>query len=212
MIEIIDDEITTEIAEATTNALAEVTLTKHMDLEKMLEMSTMLSKSTIIPQTYRNYPENVFVAMEMAQRMDVPLMMVMQNLYVIQGKPSWSGASMGAMVMANPNFTNVELKYVGTPNTDSWGAYVTAINKKTGNELRGATVTITTAKKEGWYQKSGSKWQTIPELMLAYRAYSWFARVYMPQAMMGLNSVEEVEDISTPTVASTINPYEKGDK
>jgi len=145
--------------------------------------------------------------------MDVPLMMVMQNLFVIQGKPSWSGTSMGAMIRSSSQFTEVELIYVGEENKDSWGAYVTAKVRKTGKQVKGATVTIATSKKEGWYQKTGSKWQTIPELMLAYRAYSWFARVYMPEAMMGLHSVEEIEDVEKSSEASsTLNPYTEGEK
>ena len=63
------------------------------------------------------------------------------------------------------------------------------------------------AKKEGWYQKGGSKWQTIPELMLSYRAYAFFGRVYCPEIMMGLQSAEEVEDVSTKKTVS--NPYVK---
>ena len=52
------------------------------------------------------------------------------------------------------------------------------------------------AKKEGWYSKSGSKWQTMPELMLAYRASAFFARVHVPEALMGISTAEENEDIS----------------
>ena len=86
------------------------------------------------------------------------------------------------------------------------GAYVTAINTKTGKLLKGGTVTIGISRKEGWYQKSGSKWQTIPELMLSYRAYSWFGRVYCPELLMGLQSAEEVEDVTT-TKTTVANPY-----
>src|SRR5690606_33077134 len=47
---------------------------------------------------------------------------------------------------------------------------------------------------EGWLTKNGSKWQTIPELMLRYRCASFFGRLYAPELLMGLQASEEVQD------------------
>lgn len=181
-----------------------------MSFDQLMTMATMLAKSTIVPLTYQNRPENTFVALDMASRMGVSPMVVMQNLYIIQGKPSWSGQAMASMIRNSREFRNVELHYVGTPNTDSWGAYVTAERASNGKEIKGGTVTIAIAKREGWFQKVGSKWQTIPELMLAYRAYAWFGRVYCPEILMGLQSTEEVYDVAQPEVQErkVVNPYE----
>ena len=114
---------------------------------------------------YQHRPENCFVALDMASRMGLSPMIVMQNLYVVQGKPSWSGSAIASMIRSSKQFKNVQLKYVGQPNTDNWGAYVQAENVNTGEIIKGGTVTIMTSKKEGWYQKNGSKWQTMPEQM-----------------------------------------------
>ena len=180
-----------------------------MPMAELLKTADMLSKSTIVPQAYQHRAENCFVAMDMASRMGVSVMMVMQNMHMIQGKPSWSGQAVCAMIRANPQFRNVTLNYVGTPNTDSWGAFVTAERISTGQILKGGTVTIATAKKEGWFQKAGSKWQTMPELMLAYRSYAWFGRVYCPEIMMGMQTMEETYDIvDTTDKVDTKNPYE----
>lgn len=180
-------------------------------MDKMMELAKFWAKSTIVPVSYMNRPENCLVALEMASRMGVSPMMVMQNLYVIQGKPSWSGQAVAALVKADPRFKAVELNYVGQEGTDSWGAYISAENVKTGKTVKGATVTIAIAKKEGWFQKSGSKWQTTPELMLAYRAYAWFGRVFCPERMMGMQSADEIADVAaiTDQVVSTVNknPY-----
>lgn len=186
---------------------------EQLGFSKLMEMATMLSKSTIVPINYQNRPENCFIALDMASRMGVSPLVIMQNLYVIQGKPSFSGSAIASMIKSNPQFKNVELHYIGQPNTDTWGAYVTAENVRTGKTLKGGTVTLAIAKKEGWYQKTGSKWQTMPEIMLAYRAYAWFGRVYCPEVMMGLQSTDEVEDTlkTTPTKVEVINPYEKGE-
>lgn len=182
-----------------------------MSFGQLMEMANMLAKSTIVPVMYQNRPENTFIALDLATRMNLSPMVVMQNLFVIQGKPSWSGSAIASMIKASSQFYKVELVYVGEEDKDTWGAYVTAESTATGKQLKGGTVTIATAKKEGWYQKSGSKWQTMPEIMLAYRAFAWFGRVHCPEIMMGLQSSDEIEDITTSIVNTNIqNPYKKG--
>ena len=184
-----------------------------LGFEKLMEMSSMLSKSTIVPVMYQNRPENCFIALDMASRMGISPMIVMQNLYVVQGKPSWSGSAIASMIRSSKNFKNVELVYVGQEGTDNWGAYVQAENVNNGRVIKGGTVTIGTAKKEGWYQKGGSKWQTIPYQMLGYRAYAWFGRLYCPEILMGLQTTDEMEDVNTNGVrSSAVNPYENGGK
>lgn len=181
-----------------------------LSFEKLMEMANMLAKSTIVPAQYQNRPENTFVALDMASRMGVSPMVVMQNLYIIQGKPSWSGQAMASMIRNSSEFRNVELHYVGQAGTDTWGAYITAERVSNGKTIKGGTVTIAIAKKEGWYQKAGSKWQTMPEQMLAYRAYAWFGRVYCPEILMGLQSTEEVYDSGTQENKQTVlNPYDE---
>lgn len=181
-----------------------------LGLDKLMDMASMLAKSTIVPVTYQNRPENCFIALDMASRMGVSPLVIMQNLYVIQGKPSFSGQAIASMVRSNQQFRNVELHYIGEENKDTWGAYVTAESIASGKVLKGGTVTISTAKKEGWYQKTGSKWQTMPEMMLAYRAYAWFGRVYCPELLMGLQTTEEVYDV-VPNLdeANVTNPYDR---
>ena len=179
-----------------------------LSYDQLMNMANMLAKSTIVPVMYQNRPENTFVALDMASRMGISPMVVMQNLYVIQGKPSWSGQAMASLIRNSGQFKNVTLHYIGKEGTDTWGAYVTATRASDGLEIKGATVTIATAKKEGWYQKGGSKWQTIPELMLAYRAYAWFGRVHAPEIMMGLQSTEEVYDsVDVVEKEKVVNPY-----
>lgn len=180
-----------------------------MNMSELMRVADMLSKSTIIPIAYQRRPENCFIALDMASRMGLSPIVVMQNLYVIQGKPSFSGSAIASMLNASPKFEDVELIYVGEKDKDSFGAYIQAKNRKTGKMMKGGTVTIGTAKKEGWYDKTGSKWKTMPEIMLAYRAYAWFGRVYSPELMMGMQSSEEVYDvIKENNVKPVENPYD----
>lgn len=181
---------------------------EELSPSKLMDMATMLAKSTIVPISYQNRPENCFIALDMASRMGVSPLVVMQNLHIIQGKPSFSGSAIASMVKSNPHLKEVELHYVGEEGKDNWGAYVTAVDTNSGKQLKGATVTLAIAKKEGWYQKTGSKWQSMPELMLAYRAYAWFGRVYCPELMMGLQSTDEIIDSTKGALPEAPNPFE----
>ncbi len=79
--------------------------------------------------------------------------------------------------------------------------------KATGETLEGPVVTMDMAKAEGWVDKAGSKWKTMPELMMRYRAAAFFGRLYAPEITMGMHSTEEVIDIQheEPKAVAAIN-------
>ena len=162
--------------------------------DMVLRGAMALSKSTIVPAAYQGKPENCFVAIDMANRMNVSPMIVMQNLYVVQGKPSWSGQACKMLIENCNRFINLKHIYTGEKGKDTWGCFMQGVRKIDGELVQGAEVTIEIAKKEGWYEKGGSKWKTMPELMLAYRSAAWFARVHCPEALMGLGTSDEQTD------------------
>jgi hypothetical protein len=116
-------------------------------------------------------------------------MMVMQNLHIIHGRPSWSATFLISAVNQSGRFS--PLRYELT--NDRCRAYATDL--ATGELVYGPEVTIEMAKQEGWYNKAGSKWKTMPQLMLSYRAAAFFARLYAPDLTMGYKTVEENQDI-----------------
>lgn len=159
-----------------------------------------LSQSSFIPESYRGKAADCLIALDFSRRVRMAPLTVMQNLNVVKGKPSWSGQFCMALIRANPAFTNVRLVYTGTKGTDNRGAYVTALSVSDGSVVDGAEVTIAMAKAEGWI--SNPKWRNMPELMLAYRAASFFAKANCPEALLGIQTAEEVEDVDS-TRAST---------
>ena len=56
------------------------------------------------------------------------------------------------------------------------------------------------ARREGWLSKNGSKWQTMPELMMKYRAQSFFINEFFPEVKYGLKTSDEAEDISAAEI------------
>jgi hypothetical protein len=165
------------------------------DFRQYFKMASELCKADIIPQAYKGKVADTAIAIDMANRMGVSPMMVMQSMYVVKGKPSWSGQACLSFIRAK--FTDVKVIYVGTKGTDDRGCYVKATDKD-GDVLEGTTVTMAMAKAEGW--TSNSKWRNMPEQMLAYRAASFFARVHCPETLMGVQVEGEVEDSSKPAV------------
>ena len=164
--------------------------------QKIYDIGKMFASSHLVPTAYQGKPMDCTIAVDMANRMGVSPMMVMQNLYVVQGKPSWSGQACTSMIMASGKFKNIHHEYTGEKGEDSWGCYLEAERIEDHVTIKGPEVTIKMAKDEQWYSKNGSKWKTMPELMLAYRASAFFARVHIPNALMGYAVEGEAEDVS----------------
>lgn len=178
--------------------------------QKIYDIGKMFASSSLVPQTYQGKPMDCTIAVDMANRMGVSPMMVMQNLYVVRGKPSWSGQACTSMIMASGRFKNVHHVYTGKEKEDSRGCYLEAQRVEDGEIVKGPEVTIQMAKDEEWYSKSGSKWKTMPELMLAYRASAFFARVHIPNALMGCSVEGEAEDIAKEkNTERPIDPFAK---
>ena len=173
--------------------LAPVTVwTEKKQFDQLLRAANMLSQTSIIPATYQGKPQDCFVALEMATRMGVSPLVVMQNMYVVKGKPAWAGQACTMFINSCGKFTQVKHVYTGEKGTDSRGCYVTATRISDGIQVNGVEVTIAMAKAEGW--TANTKWRTMPELMLAYRASAFFARVHCPEALMGVQLADEIYD------------------
>lgn len=174
---------------------------------ELFKIGSVMSKTQLVPDNYRNRPEDCTIAIDIANRNGMSPLSVMQNLYVVKGKPQWSGQACIAMLRASKEFEHVKPVMVGERNTDEWGCYFKAIDKSDGEVVTGTLVTIKMAKDEGWYEKTGSKWKTMSEQMLQYRAAAFFARIYMPNALMGYRVEGEFEDIAKAPAPVVPDPF-----
>lgn len=152
-----------------------------------------LSKSTLVPKEFQGNLPNCLIAYDMASRLGANPLMVMQNLYVVHGKPSWSGSFICGMINSCGRFKPLKFRIEGEGDDRSCVAWTT--EKGSDEKLESAPVSIAMAKAEGWYGKNGSKWKTMPEVMLRYRAATFFGRVYAPELLLGMQTAEEVEDV-----------------
>jgi len=201
---------------------------EHMEI--MQRTCIMFASSELVPPMYQisaTNPKdkavaNCMIALEMASRIGASPLMVMQNLYLVYGKPGWSSKFLVATVNTCGRFEPLEYKrrvvgsckgmtYVEKVKENGTTKYVTrtidfemddvecvAFTRKKGSEvlLESIPVTLSMAIKEGWYGKDGSKWKTMPLLMLQYRAASFWTSAYSPEISMGMKTSEEIFDIT----------------
>lgn len=157
-----------------------------------------LMSSSMVPQAYRDNVGNCIIALDMAYRMGASPLMVMQNLYIVHGSPGWSAKFLIATFNQCGRFDSIQYEW----NADKSSCKAWTTERRTRTRIEGPTITLDIAKKEGWSTKTGSKWQTMPELMLMYRAAAFLIRTYAPEISMGLHTVEEVEDIPAEELSS----------
>lgn len=156
-----------------------------------MQMAKALAESTIVPQIFQKNSSNCLIAIEQAQRLKISPLMVMQNLYIVQGKPGWSSKFLIAAINSSNKF-DMELQFDETRDKDGKPFSCTAWTTKNGRRVEGMTVDMDMAKAEGWIDKNGSKWKTMPQLMLRYRSASFFSSLNCPELTMGLYTSDEI--------------------
>ena len=220
---------TTELQITQAKQAAEFALTPVGQMVKQFEvmqrMAKMYTESTIVPEAYKGNVGNCVIAIDMATRMGVNSLMVMQNLYIVKGNPSWSSKFLIATINMSGKYSSLryrkrslgkvgKIKYnetvwdnVAKRNTivvkefdgtdvDNIECIAYATELSTGETLESDPITIETAIKEGWYTKTGSKWDyKCQALCLHYRAAAFWQRMYCPEISMGFLTKEEADDI-----------------
>lgn len=158
------------------------------------QMAQGLAQSTLVPQAFQNNPSNCLIALEQSNRLGISPMAVMQNLYIVQGKPSFSSSFVIGLINASGKY-DMELQF-DEEEKDGKPYACTCWTTLDGRKVNGIKITMDMADKEGWSKKNGSKWVTMPQVMLRYRAASFFARMNCPELSIGLYTKEELDDFS----------------
>jgi hypothetical protein len=162
--------------------------------------------SDLVPKNYQGNLPNCVIAVQLAHRLGADPLMVMQNLDIIHGRPGWRSTFLIATVNQSGKFSPIRYRFVGKEGTNEWGCRAHAKDLATGDECVGALITIALAKAEGWESKAGSKWKTMPEQMLMYRAAAFWTRTYAPELSLGMQTTDELQDAgdyAPPTVTQT---------
>lgn len=160
--------------------------------EHAQRVAKALATSTMVPEHFRGNLGNVLIALNLSERYGADPFMVMQNIYIVHGKPGIEAKLTIARINSMGKFSALRWKHENE-GTDKWRCVCYATEKATGEVLE-ADLTWEVVKKEGWIDKQGSKWKTMPKLMMQYRTATFFGRLYCPEAALGMMTRDEVED------------------
>lgn len=170
--------------------------------EMLQRQAKMFAASSLVPKEFQGNVANCAIGIDIAKRLGASPFMVLQNIDIIHGRPSFRATFLIAMVNAAGRFEPLQFKMDGTEGKPDRSCIAWTKSKADGATLEGPKITLEMAKAEGWSTKNGSKWLTMPELMLRYRAAAFFARLYAPDITLGMMTAEEVSD----TVERDVTP------
>ena len=182
----------TNLTTTTSDASALSVFTDTNAFELAQRAGKMLAASDLVPEQFKSVP-NAVLALNIAQRIGADVFAVMQSLYIVRGRPAFSSQFLIAMVNASGRYSPLQFRMTGQG--DSAACVAWARHLETDEVVEGPEVSIAMAKAEGWYGKAGSKWVTLPKLMLMYRSAGFFARLYCPDLCLGMRTMEEESDI-----------------
>ena len=173
---------------------------KKFELEQ--RRASMFIATDFFPAHLRKGDKNAtigtaVIVLDLAQRMNLGALEVAQSIYIVNGKPSFETKFLVARLNSS-GLLKGRLNTILAP--DGKSAHCEAVDAQTGQLLRGTTITMDMARREGWLDKRGSKWQTMPELMLKYRAQSFFINEFFPEVKYGLKTSDEAEDIQAAEI------------
>lgn len=167
-----------------------------------------LCASDLVPKQFQGNMPNTLIAMDMANRLGASPLMVMQNLYIVHGRPAWSSQFLIATVNKSGKFSPLRYETRGDdPFDKGYRVRCIALDKETNEPCEGPWIGWRMVEAEGWSKKNGSKWQTMPDLMFRYRAAAFWTRLFAPEVSMGIYTVEEVADIGdAPQRGRSVQP------
>ena len=164
-----------------------------VSLEDRWRDAKALASADLVPAAFKGNPANVMLVIALAKHIGAEPFMVMQNADVIHGKVALRATYLIGCVNNSKRFTTLRFKYEGEGKERS--CYAWARELATGDVIEGPRVSVAMADAEGWSTKAGSKWKTMPDVMLAYRAGAFFSRLYASDITLGMHTTDEVEDM-----------------
>lgn len=164
----------------------------------------------MVPQAYRNKPDDAAVAVMFGNEIGLPPMTSLQFVAVINGRPGIYGDAMPGLAMNKGLIADMQERFEGEPFLDDYAAACT-VTRPNGTMVT-QRFSVADAKKANLWAKAGP-WTQYPRRMLQWRARSWAIRDAAPNLLFGM-SAEELQDIEVseqrgPDTARDITPKDE---
>lgn len=187
------------------NIAVKTTLLTPSNLKEAMEYATIIANSAMVPKTYQGKAGDILVAVQMGAELGLKPIQALQNIAVINGKPSVYGDALLALVQAHPSFEDIKEWYDEKTNT----AFC-RVKRKNQTEHT-VSFSIEDAKKAGLWGKGGP-WTQYPKRMMQMRARGFALRDKFADALGGLITVEEAQDYQVvDTPEKNVTPITKTD-
>jgi hypothetical protein len=159
-------------------------------LSEAISFSEMLASSSMIPKAFQGKPEDVLVCVQWGCEIGLAPLQALQNIAVINGKPSIYGDAAMALVQASSVCEDVEEYFEGegTPNP-----VAVCVARRKGRKPVTVRFGIDDAKRAGLWGKQGP-WSMYPKRMMQMRARGFALRDAFPDVLRGLITSEEAQD------------------
>lgn len=154
-------------------------------LEEAFKFAEILSKSDLVPRDYKGKPDNIFVAIQMGSEIGLAPIQSLQNIAVINGRPSVWGDAAIALVLSHPDCEDIQESVENS--------IATCRVKRRGHEWHTSTFSMDDARKANLWGKAGP-WTNYPQVMLKQRARGFALRDKFSDALKGLITAEEAQD------------------
>lgn len=175
-----------------------MTLTTHRGfapatLTEAMQFSEHLASSSMVPKAYQGKPADILVCVQWGYEIGLAPMQALQNIAVINGKPSVYGDAALALVQASPLCEGIDehIDGEGTANP-----VAVCIARRKGRMPVVCKFSVEDARRAGLWGKAGP-WQAYPKRMLQMRARGFALRDAFPDVLKGLITAEEAQDYPT---------------
>jgi len=167
------------------------------NMEEAWRFAQALAGSGMVPDKYVGKPRDCLVVLDLAKRLKCSWLAVMQHVYNVHGRVSMEAVLVIALTNQSKMFVDpLEYEVRGDDaRKPDFSVRAFATRKSTGAVLYGPWIDWPLVKGEGWHDKKGSKWLTMPEQMFHYRAASWFVSRHCPEVKMGMLTTDEAAEI-----------------
>jgi hypothetical protein len=169
------------------NIAVKTTLLTPSNLKEAMEYAAIIANSAMVPKTYQGKAGDILVAVQMGAELGLKPIQALQNIAVINGKPSVYGDALLALVQAHSSFEDIKEWYDEKTNT----AFCTV--KRKNQTEHTVSFSVEDAKKAGLWGKTGP-WTQYPKRMMQMRARGFALRDKFADALGGLITVEEAQD------------------
>ena len=174
-------------------------------------IAKLYANCSMVPDHFKGKMENCFIALQLAVRTGQDPFMLMQNMYIVHGRPGFEAKyTIGQLNSSGKIKGLVKYVFSGAKGTDDYGCTAVVTEASTDEKIEGPKVDWRMVKAEGWDKDKGgrdgkpvqkSKWNTMPEMMFRYRAAAFLIRTTFPEVLMGMQTREELEDTTIDVVA-----------